>query len=68
MSLSDALRARIDADMRRVLEMDFRQTVGFLASYTGTLSAEMLREGATVQEVRNYADAALERARATESR
>lgn len=60
--ISDELRARIDADMARVPGMASGEAIGFLANYTGTIAADMMREGARQAEVRVYADAALERA------
>jgi hypothetical protein len=63
-AIPDELRMRIDADMARVPAMPLGEAVGFLANYTGSIYPLMLRCGATVAEVRAYADAALERARA----
>lgn len=63
MSDLDDIKARIAADMATVPAMEFREMLGYLASYSTKFSVEIQRGVVTREQVRAYADEALERAR-----
>ncbi len=58
--MTPELKARIDADMAEVVGMDLPRMLGFLAGYTARFTDEISRGEATRDQIRGYADGALE--------
>ncbi len=61
--MTPEIKARIDADMAEVVDMDLPRMLGFLAGYSARFAEEISRGEVTRDQIRRYADGALEAAR-----